>query len=308
MRVVSNAFVFHPPVRRGYLVHLTAILALLALGSLGLWQAFSTDVGPAFITFLLPGILALGLAILLGYRAYALRSAYYALERDGFRLHWGLRTEVIPINAITWVGLAGELGKDLPLPALRWPGSILGTRHLSGLGPVEFMASRTTDLVLIITRKRVYAISPDDPLAFLQAFQRLTELGSLSPLTSQSIYPTFFLTRVWETRLARSLILAGLFMILFTLVWTSLAVSGRRQIRMGFDLNGEPRDVVPGVRLMLLPVLSAMVYLVDLLLGLFFFREEENRLLAYLLWTGGVLAPLLFLIGVFYILGASYPP
>jgi hypothetical protein len=308
MRVVSNAFVFHPPVRRGYLVHLTAILALLALGSLGLWQAFSTDVGPAFITFLLPGILALGLAILLGYRAYALRSAYYALERDGFRLHWGLRTEVIPINAITWVGLAGELGKDLPLPALRWPGSILGTRHLSGLGPVEFMASRTTDLVLIITRKRVYAISPEDPLAFLQAFQRLTELGSLSPLTSQSIYPTFFLTRVWETRLARSLILAGLFMILFTLVWTSLAVSGRMQIRMGFDLNGEPRDVVPGVRLMLLPVLSAMVYLVDLLLGLFFFREEENRLLAYLLWTGGVLAPLLFLIGVFYILGASYPP
>ncbi len=97
-------------------------------------------------------------------------------------------------------------------------------------------------------------------------------------------------------------------MILFTLVWTSLAVSVRPQIRMGFDLNGQPRDVVPGVRLMLLPVLSAMVFLVDLLLGLFFFREEENRLLAYLLWAGGVLAPFLFLIGVFYILGASYPP
>ena len=193
MRVVSNAFVFRPPVQRGYLVHLSAILVLLALGGLGLWQAFSTDVGPAFITFLLPGILALALVILLGYRVYALRGAFYALERDGFRLHWGLRTEVIPINTITWVGLAGELGEDLPLPALRWPGSIVGTRQLSGLGPVEFMAAQTSDLVLIITRKRVYAISPEDPLVFLQAFQRLTELGSLSPLKSQSIYPTFFL-------------------------------------------------------------------------------------------------------------------
>lgn len=308
MRVVSNAFVFRPPVQRGYLVHLAVILVLLAVGGLGLWQAFSTDVGPAFVTFLLPGILAAGLAILFGYRAYALRSAFYALERDGFRLHWGLRTEVIPINTITWVGLAGELGADLPLPALRWPGSVLGTRRLSGLGPVEFMAAETSDLVLIITRKRVYAISPEDPLAFLQAFQRLTELGSLSPLKSQSIYPTFLLARVWESRPARSMILVGTFLVLFTLVWTSLAVSGRQQILMGFDLNGEGRDVVPSVRLMLLPVLSSLVFLADLILGLFFFREEENRLLAYLLWAGGVLAPLLFLIGVFYILGASYPP
>ncbi len=305
MRVVSNAFVFRPPARHGYVVHLTAILALLVVGGLGLWQAFSSDVGPAFVTFLLPAILFLGLAVLLGYRAYALRGAYYALERDGFRLHWGLRTEVIPINAITWVGLAGELGDNLPLPALRLPGSILGTRRMSGLGPVEFMAARTSDLVLIITHERTYAISPADPLAFLQAFQRLIELGSLRPLESQSIYPTFFLARVWETRLARSLILAGLFLTLLSLVWTSLAVSGRQQILMGFDLNGKPRDLVPAVRLMLLPVLSSMIYLVDLLLGLFFFREEENRLLAYLLWAGGVLAPFLFLIGVFYMLSTG---
>jgi hypothetical protein len=308
MRVVSNAFVFRPPVQRGYMMHLAAILVLLAVGGLGLWQAFSSDVGPVFVTFLLPGILASILAILLGYRAYALRSAFYALERDGFRLHWGLRTEVIPINVITWVGLAGELGEDLPLPTLRWPGSILGTRHLPGLGPVEFMAAQTSDLVLIITRKRVYAISPQDPLAFLQAFQRLTELGSLSPLKGQSIYPTFLLARVWESRPARGMILIGFFLVLFTLVWTSLAVAGRQEILMGIDLNGRPRDVVPSVRLMLLPLLSSMVFLVDLILGLFFFREEENRLLAYLLWAGGVLAPFLFLIAVFYTLGASYPP
>jgi hypothetical protein len=308
MRVVSNIFVFRPPVRQGYLVHFSAILLLLVMGALGLWQAFSTDVGPAFITFLLPGIAAFGLAVLLAYRVFALRGAFYALERDGFRLHWGLRTEVIPVNAVTWVGLAGELRETLPLPALRWPGSIVGTRHMAGLGPVEFMAAQTADLVLIFTRKRVYAISPADPLAFLQAFQRLTELGSLSPLESQSIYPTFFLARVWGSRMARGLILAGLSLVLFTLVWTSLAVSGHPQILMGFDLNGKPRDLVPGVRLMLLPVLSSMVYLVDLLVGLFFFREEENRLLAYLLWAGGVLVPLMFLIGVFYILGASYPP
>lgn len=305
MRVVSNAFVFRPPVRRGYIVHLVAMLVMLAVGGLGLWLAFATDVGPAFVTYLLPAVFALGLAILLGYRVYALRGAYYALERDGFRLHWGLRTEVIPIDAITWVGLVGELGRDLPLPALRWPGSILGTRQLSGLGPVEFMAARTTDLVLLITRGRMYAISPEDPLAFLQAFQRLIELGSLSPLEGQSIYPTFFLATVWETRPARNLILTGLFLTLFCLVWTSLEASGRQQILMGFDLNGNPRDQVPAVRLMLLPVLGSMVYLVDLFLGLFFFRDERNRFLAYLLWIGGVLAPLLFLIGVFYMLSVS---
>ncbi|MEJ2600897.1 MAG: hypothetical protein P8Z00_21370 [Anaerolineales bacterium] len=84
-----------------------------------------------------------------------------------------------------------------------------------------------------------------------------------------------------------------------------MEASGRQQILMGFDLNGNPRDQVPAVRLMLLPVLGSMVYLVDLFLGLFFFRDERNRFLAYLLWIGGVLAPLLFLIGVFYMLSVS---
>jgi hypothetical protein len=83
------------------------------------------------------------------------------------------------------------------------------------------------------------------------------------------------------------------------------------------------------VRLLLLPVVNALFVLANLLLGLFFFRRGEARsadnlpeeerpklttnplkpgggkVLAYLLWGGGVLTPFLFLAAVYFILRAG---
>jgi hypothetical protein len=86
------------------------------------------------------------------------------------------------------------------------------------------------------------------------------------------------------------------------LIWVSLAIPARSQITLGFDAAGIPRDPIPSVRLLLLPVLNTMVFLADTLLGFYFFRNEEAQPLAFLLWGGGVLSPLLFLISVFFIL------
>jgi hypothetical protein len=56
------------------------------------------------------------------------------------------------------------------------------------------------------------------------------------------------------------------------------------------------------VQVLLLPVLAGLAYAADLILGFFFYRQEERRPLAYLLWAGGVITPLAFLIAAFFIL------
>lgn len=299
---MKDEFIFYPPIRWGLIVHTAGALLLASAGGYGLWQAFHATIGPIFLIYLISSLLALGLALWLVYRGYALQRAFYTLERDGLSLHWGLRLEDIPMDAVVWARSAEDLETRLPLPWLCIPGSVLGSRNFPGVGTVEFLASSWRGIILVATPERIYAISPQDPQAFLNVFQRFMELGSLSPLPARSVFPTLLLARVWQTRLARYTILLGLGFSLLLLIGASLAIPGRDQISLGFTPALAPNEPIPSVRLLLLPVLNGFFFLADLLLGLYFFRQDESQSLAYLVWGGGALTSLLFLLSMIFVL------
>ena len=302
MSIVSEEIVFQANRRVGLAFHLLVILLLLAGTVVGLLQATRASIGPVFLLYLLPVLVSAALIPVLGYYGYALYRSSYMLQRDGVHLHWGLRIEDIPMDIIRWVHPLEELDGALFLPWLHWPGALVGRRSSPGLGEVEFMASSRGSLILIGTTEKTFAISPEDPQGFLATYQRLNELGSLRPLPARSVFPTFLLVRVWSSRPARALLLTGLGLSLLLLIWVSLAIPTRTQVTLGFDASGIPRDPIPAVRLLLLPVINSMVFLVDTLLGFYFYREAEAQPLAYLSWAGGVISPLLFLVSVFFIL------
>jgi Bacterial PH domain len=300
-----DEFVFRPVRRVGTLFQSAMLVVLIIAGVAGFWLAFQVAIGAAFLLSLLPVLFAFVSVPVLAYRFYALQQATYALEREGIRLRWGLRLEEIPIANVLWVNLASELSTQPPSPRLSWPGGVLGHRHLAGIGEVEFLASSTKDLVVIATHGKYYAISPETPETFVLAFQRCIEMGSLFPIPARSVYPTFILNRVWQSRLARALLLSGASLSLALLVWVSLAIPGRSQVIFGFRPDGLSGDLAPAARLLLLPILNSFFFLTDLFLGLFYFRREEGEPVAYLLWGAGVLTPLFFLIAVGFMLQAS---
>jgi hypothetical protein len=297
--------VFFPVRQPGLVFHIIAILTFALVSAISLWQAAHAHISPLFLLYLLPALAAIGIVIWLSYRVYALQNSSYTIGRDGIHLHWGLRLEDIPIDEVMWVHLASDLSAPLPLPGLRWPGALLGQRCLPDGDQVEFLASTPRGLIVIATPGRDFAISPEDPNAFLLTFQRCTEMGSLTPLEAHSIYPTFLLGQVWADLPARFLLIAGSTFSLILLVWVSLVIPSRSQIHLGFFPDGSPGYVVPAVRLMLLPVLNTFFCLVSILLGLFFFRREESQPLSYLLWGSGILTPILFMIAVSFTLRAG---
>lgn len=305
---VRQQYPFFPARRAGLLVHLGLILLLIGGGLLGLYQASRAQIGPAFLISLLPGLLAIILVPFLSYRLYGLWTAQYVLERDGLRLRWGLRFEHVPMDEIIWLHSQDELTSSLPMPWLRLPGSVLGVRQLparvKGGGPpmIEYLASETRGMLFVGTEERVFAISPEDANGFLYTFQRLSEFGSLTPIAARSVYPSFLLLRVWSDLPARILTTTSLLISLVVLVWVSLAVASREQVHLGFYPNGAPGDLAPAVQLFLLPVLCSGIVLVDLFLGLFFFRRDETKDLSYLVWGSGAFIPLIFLLGTFFIL------
>jgi hypothetical protein len=302
--LVREVFIFHPPRRTGILLHGVAVLFFTIIGIFGLWQASQAESGPTFLVYLFGALIAIAFIPGLTYRMYALQRARYTLARDGIGLYWGLRREEIPINSINWVRSADQHGLVLPKPFLHVPGAVLGVRSQNDGTPVEFLAARDTNLVMIATPDRIFAISPANPTEFLQTYRKLSEYGSLAPIQSVSDYPTFLLSRSWADRPARVLLLVSALLALGLILWVSLSITNHPQISLRLNTEGSPTELVPGIRLLLLPVSNTFFFIIDLLLGLFFYRREDTKSLGYLMWASSALTSLLFYGAVYYILQA----
>jgi hypothetical protein len=302
---MQDAYAFRPDRRMGLIFNLAGILLFALASMFGLWQVSQASIGVMFMLYLLPIVAAVVIVPVLAYRVYALQTAVYTLQRDGVRVRWGLRVEDIPMDEVLWVHPVSGLSAPLPLPALRMPGSILGKRHLPGGGEVEYLAGNLRDMLYIATPRGGIVISPAESERFMETFQRFTEMGSLTPLAARSVYPAFLLARVWSARPARFLLLGCVLLGLALLVWVSLAIQGRGELHLGFQPDGSPGDIVPAVRLMLLPILNSSFFLVTLFLGMFFFRHEESRPMAYIIWLSSAVTNLLFLLAVFFVLKSN---
>jgi hypothetical protein len=293
---------FPPSRRRGLFIQISATLVLLAAAWGCLELGLSQPVGSGLILFLLAGSLLAAPVPVLLYRTYALLNSGYSIERDGLRLRWGLRAEDIPLPEIEWVRPASDLVLPLRNPFFSWPGALLGAVHVPDLGPVEFLASERSGLLLVATPSRIYAISPADRNGFLKSFRHTIELGSLEPLPSFSTRPTAFLNRVWEDRLARWLMVGGLVLSLMVFLSVALGLGGRAQISLGFAPDRSPLEPVPSAQVLLLPILASLSFALDLGLGFYFYRRDERRPIAYMLWGSGLAVPIVFLIATWFIL------
>ncbi len=286
---------FYPPRRKGVIVHVAGVIVFGLLCAASLALGLQQAVGGYFVLLMLLSLIFFAPFSLFLYRGYALLRARYLIERDGLRLRWGLRAEDIPIPDVEWVRPASETGYRLRSPLLSWPGALLGTARARELGVVEYLAAEKDTLLLVATPQRVYAISPADPRAFMRAFREKIELGSIEPISSVSVQPAAYLQQIWQDQLARWLVGLGFGLVLLLFVGVSLAIPGRETISLGFAPDGSPLPAVPAAQLFLLAVLGAFATVIDLLGGLFFYRQPDGQLVAYLLWAMGIFTPLLLL-------------
>jgi len=300
---MKNPKVGHfPPARQsGIIVHVTFIVMLSAMSAWGFWNLSNEQVGLSYVTYLLIALIATAPIPLFGYRIYALLRADYYIDRDSLAAIWGLRVEDIPLSDIEWVRPASDLTPPLRLPLLRLPGAVLGTRRHPDLGLIEFIASDTKNLILIATSKRVFAISPENPAALVQTFARATELGSLTPAKPVSVYPSFIITQAWESPVARFLWMSGLFLNLGLFVWVGILIPSLSQIPFGFNTLGVPNETAPSTQLILLPLVSGFMYVTGIIAGLYFYRWEKQRPLAFIVWISSMVCALLFLMAVWFL-------
>ncbi len=298
---MREVFIFHPPRRTGIIIHAICALLLAGVGVFGIWQASISVSGFSFLAYLLGGLVAIAFVPGLIYRMYALQRASYTLARDGISLTWGLRGEDIPIDHVISVRLVDK-SLNLSKPLVRIPGAVLGTQIQKDGKLVEYLAARDSRLVMITTPERTYAISPANETEFMHTYRTLAEFGSLAPIQSTSTFPTFLISRSWADRPARILLVTSAALALGLIVWVSISIPNHPLTALRLNPDGTPVELVPGIRLLLLPVLNTFFFIADLLLGLFFYRRKDTQSLGYLMWASSALTSLLFSGAVYFIL------
>ena len=291
---------FPPPKRNGLIIHSALILVLAIIAFISFITLTRTNVGPLFLVSLLVALASFTPVPFLMYRAYSLRQADYYLDRDSLAINWGLRVENIPLSDIEFVRSVNDLTHPIALPALPVPGGLLGTRRHPDLGILEFLASDSKKLLIVATAKRVFIISPEDPAGFAQTFARATELGSITPIEARSVYPSFVITQAWGSGLARYLWLSTLFLNLGLFIWASLIIPTTKFVTIGPQFAGSTLEAVPSTQLIIFPLASLLLSVAGWVAGLYFYRWERERVLAFIVWASSALTGLLFLLAVLF--------
>ncbi|HEY4665986.1 MAG TPA: PH domain-containing protein [Anaerolineales bacterium] len=283
---------FRPNRLLGMLLGTGGLSALLIAIGLSLARLGQGLISPGSLIWIVALLLALPLTLLVGYRLLGLATASYRVDRDGLYVRWGLVYEQIPIASVVFIEPASKLGgAQRPALGVWWPGCLVGRGRTDQNQELVFFAGSGEQLIVSTCDGRFLVLSPPDSTAFQGAFLSATRMGALEKIAERSDRPDFLLTRIWKDRAARGLILAGLGLPLLGLTVLVLKAPGLpEQIPFGFGPGGEPGPLAPPGRLLLLPLIAGLAWLVDLVLGSWFYRSLSERPLSYALWGASVVA------------------
>jgi hypothetical protein len=300
---------FHPPRLTGLLLGLLFLATAAGAAALGVMQLGNIGFSAWMAVWIALPMLGVPAAVVVAYRLFGLLTASYRLDRDGFRLRWGMAVEQVPLADVREVSVPDAEAAHLrPGWGIWWPGCVIGHRLVDGLGPVEFFASTGAGgMLLLKLEDRWLAISPSDRDGFRQAYIDMMRMGSLERIAAMRLRPDFLFNRLWSDRWARGLVLAGLGLSLLLLGYLAFQASTLpTQVPFGFDAYGTPEIFVSPTRLLLLPMIGGLCWLADSVIGLWLYRKDDQRPLAYGLWATAVLVGGLLWGASLHILAATH--
>ena len=280
-------YVYLPSKRKGFLFIISTSVFLVIVSIFLLVQANQAEVQSTSLLLRVAVLISSGLLIWLLYQAFVLMTMKYTLLREKLVLRWGFRREEIPANLIEWVKPASQLNDSLQVPLMHIPGLIANYQRIHGVNAIDYAATEIENLVLVATPTQVYVISPIEINAFLDQFHRMNELGSLEQVNAKSVRFSTFWARIWQDRIARLLILLSFLLVLALFAFVLTTSIGRSSIIW------EGGESVPSTRLLLLPILNFVLWLLALMTGSYFFlRQTVPVLTVYILWGFSIITSL----------------
>lgn len=278
------SFTYSPSRGKGILFLFPVCSGLIALEVFLFLRFDITHVGLQFFLLLIALLLIAVPLVFLLYRLYSLIFSAYRLERDGLHIQWGLRNEVIPLNAIEWIRSPMEMTEDVPWSVLPMPGAYLGTVQAAEHLTFEFLASDMKTMLFLGTSRYIYAISPKNPAAFLNGFERILQMGALTNVEWTSSRPASWLLEAWQNKPGRTCTIISAILLIILYIFVGSRFQVEKTISLSFSPAGEPLESISSVNMLIVPLGASIIWVIGTVMGLLLFQREENRRSAELVW------------------------
>lgn len=298
----KNEYIFSPSRTAGLVLLFLLAFVLIAINSAFFYLFSRQQPGPLFfLTFILSVGFLIPVAIVL-YRIYGLIVSRYQITRSAIQLQWGLRSETIPLSEVNWIRRPEEMTVEVPWPPLPMPGAYVGSIQTADHNTIDFMASNVKKMLFVGTTDQIYGISPADPEQFIQSFERILQMGTLSDVERLTIRPTDWITASYGNRTARYSLFLSLILLMLLSLWIGFRITATETVQLGFTAAGTPNEPIPARNILILPVLAAVFWLANLVLGIQFYKSQSLRKCAEILWAASPVILFSFLIAGFLII------
>jgi hypothetical protein len=276
------------PAVRARLLATHILLGVFLCGLVGAagWRllAFPPDpVGAAALAAAVAGLFLLP-AILL--RIVFLFTARYEISQTGsLILRFGPWKEIIPIEEVEEIRSGGRIPDAIRASAPGWLEMWHARVAAEGEADVDWLATdRGQRLLLLVTKRRLLAISPADPAGFAKCLTDLSAHGSLEKIEPVSIQPPSILVEIIKNIPAAVLLLGGsIGLTALGAFLTAIQPGLSPDQPFRFDPAGAPTSLGNPNRLLILPLAGGVLWLVNAVLGSWAWRKGEKPS-AYALW------------------------
>lgn len=291
------------PSKAGGILFLDIASTILIYTEILLIGLFSQkDYGIGYFLLLMGMVLTAAAAVFLLYRLFCLIFSGYRFARNGLTIRWGLRNEVIPLNAIEWIRQPSEMPEEIPWSVLPMPGAYLGSVESPYYGQIEFLASDIRKMLFMGTAERIYALSPNDPKAFIEGFERILQLGVLNEIDWETVRPGNWILDLWHNKIGRISTIISLNLLALLFLWIGFRFRFRDEILLQFSAAGKAAEKLPVKNIMIIPMLATISWFISAILGGRLYQRDNMKHTAELVWCAGVLAIIQFIISVILIM------
>lgn len=255
-------------------------------GLLLLW-AFRRPVDTLKFALFFVVMASLPLLLHLLYRSWAALTLEYWVDRNAVTIRWANTRQVIPLDEIRRIVFGGL--QDMSQPArIDWPADHL--RSTQALGPldVRLLASQPLEKCLLLeTGNGLFAISPADQDAFVDAVQERYQMEAVRPTVMGEVHSSLF-GPVFQHRAGwillgvgfiGALALIGLLMVRYPILPDEMV--------FGYSSDGLPLSIRGKSSLFLLPAIGILAWFVNGIWGLWLAARKQPTG-AYMLWGGAI--------------------
>ncbi len=292
------------PVRRTALsVHIPFALALFIAGATGLWRLVRPPIDWQSALALVGVVAAsVGLPVII-VRLVALVRGGYHIDSQAFTIRWGADLEVVPLDEIIELRTGGGLSPSLR----RRVGARSGWSRArfkmdDGVHVESFATSSGPNLLLVVTSGGALAISPLDLAGFVDRFSRFSAALSAEKVSAVSHRPGTFSRELLSSGFARGVVAAtSIALLLLAMMLLAVQPALAADHPFTFDAAGLPSSLGSPARLLLLPAVGTIAWLIDLGIGWIAIRRHDY-LAAYMLMGVGLMTTVGLWIGVLTLL------